>query len=315
MAGIDKIPLVVLVGPTAVGKTGVALELAGRFGAEILSADSLQVYRRMDIGTAKPTADQRRIVPHHLIDVVDPDEPFDASTYLSLAREKIAHLHGSGKKVFVVGGSGLYIKALLEGLIRAPGADEDLRRSLRDEARALGPGALYGRLKEVDPRAAARISPGDMVRIVRALEVWTLTGRSIVDYQNEHRFRDSPYRPLKIGLALERGELRRRIEARTDSMISQGLIDEVRSLVEDYGRAVKPMQAIGYRHLASALAGEIPLAEAIRLIKKDTYAYAKRQETWFSADRGITWLSPHELEEALQLITCFYAEGSRTKGP
>lgn len=315
MPGNEKIPLVVLVGPTAVGKTAAAMELARRFGAEIVSADSLQVYRRMDIGTAKPTAEQRRQIPHHLLDLVDPDEPFDASSYMHLARRKISLLHGESKRIFVVGGSGLYIKALLMGLIRGPGADEELRRRLKEEARSTGVGALYERLRASDPKAAERINPRDLVRIVRALEVLIKTGRSIVDHHQEHLFRESPYETLKIGLRLERQELRRRIEARTDSMISQGFIDEVRGLVDSYGRRVKPMQAIGYRHLGACLAGELPLAEAIRLIKRDTYAYAKRQETWFAADRQIHWLSPADLKEASRLINLFYAEGLRTKGP
>ncbi|MBN2437951.1 MAG: tRNA (adenosine(37)-N6)-dimethylallyltransferase MiaA, partial [Deltaproteobacteria bacterium] len=206
MAGPDnhKPRMICIVGPTGVGKTGMALELAGRWGGEIVSADSMQVYRHMDIGTAKPTAEERARIPHHLLDVVDPDEPFDASRYIGLAHGVIDRLQQRGNPVFIVGGTGLYIRALLGGLIDGPGADEVLRRELREEMKRFGKEHLYERLRAEDPRAAARIHPNDGVRIVRALEVLELTGRSIVEHQQEHCFREAPYEVLWIGLGLDR---------------------------------------------------------------------------------------------------------------
>ncbi|MHB8772143.1 MAG: tRNA (adenosine(37)-N6)-dimethylallyltransferase MiaA [Syntrophales bacterium] len=300
-------PLVVILGPTGVGKTALALRLAGRWGGEIVGADSLQVYRGMDIGTAKPTPAEQRLVPHHLIDVVDPDEPFDASRYCEMAHRTIARLTAEGKPVFVVGGSGLYIRALLGGLIDGPGADESLRLALKEEQRRLGGDALYERLRLRDPQAAGRIDRRDAVRIIRALEVLELTGRSIVDHQRDHRFQQRPYRALKIGLTIERAELLARIDARAERMIADGFVEEVRRLLErGYHRDLKPMQSLGYRHLAAHLAGEGDLAAAIRLLKRDTRRYAKRQLTWFSRDTEIRWLAPSDEDRAAGLVARFF---------
>jgi tRNA dimethylallyltransferase len=301
-----KPPVILLVGPTGVGKTGLALEMAGRFGGEIVSADSLQVYRGMDIGTAKPTLEQRRHISHHLIDVVDPDQPFDASRYRELAREAIARLHREKKTVFVVGGSGLYIRALLGGLIAGPGADEALRATLRDELRRQGVRRLYEKLRSIDEKAAAQVNPGDGVRIIRALEVLELTGRSIVEHQKEHRFAEQPYETLKIGLMLEKDRLKERIGLRTDRMMAEGFVEEVKRLLEaGYHRSLKPMQSLGYRHIGAYLAGEAGIEQTIRMIKRDTYRYAKRQMTWFSADREVLWLSPADVDAAAGRIGRF----------
>ncbi len=306
MDGSASPPLIVILGPTGVGKTALALSLAGRWGGEIVGADSLQVYRGMDIGTAKPTPAEQRLVPHHLIDVVDPDEPFDASRYCEMARRTIAGLTAAGKPAFVVGGSGLYIRALLGGLIDGPGADESLRLSLKEEQRRLGIAALYARLRLRDPQAAKRIDRRDAVRIIRALEVFELTGRSIVDHQRDHGFQQRPYRALKIGLTVERAELLARIDARAERMIADGFVAEVRRLLErGYHRDLKPMQSLGYRHLAAHLAGEGDLAAAVRLIKRDTRRYAKRQLTWFCRDPEIRWLAPHDAERAAGLVGSF----------
>lgn len=307
MDGSPPPPLVIILGPTGVGKTALALRLAGRWGGEIVGADSLQVYRGMDIGTAKPTPAEQRLVPHHLIDVVDPDEPFDASRYCEMARRAIAGLNEKGKPVFVVGGSGLYIRALLGGLIDGPGADEPLRRSLKEEQRRLGVDALYARLRLRDPQAAERIDRRDAVRIIRALEVLELTGRSIVEHQRDHGFQQRPYRALKIGLTVERAELLARIDARAERMVADGFVAEVRRLLErGYHRDLKPMQSLGYRHMAAHLAGEGDLAAAIRLIKRDTRRYAKRQLTWFCRDPEIRWLAPHDEERAAGLVGSFF---------
>ena len=306
ISAAPKPSVIILVGPTGVGKTRMALKMAGLFGGEIVSADSLQVYRGMDIGTAKPTPEERQYVPHHLIDVADPDQPFDVSRYCDLAHGVIARLHKEKKPVFVVGGTGLYVRALLGGLIAGPGADESLRETLRDEMKRLGKSHLYEKLRMQDDRAAARINPNDGVRIIRALEVLELTGRSIVDHQQEHRFRERPYEVIKMGLMLDKTVLKSRIEDRTDRMIDVGFVDEVRRLLAmGYSRSLKPMQSLGYRHICSFLAGEGDLEVAVRLIKRDTYRYAKRQMTWFTADREISWLDPDDFDAAAGKIRFF----------
>ena len=306
ISGAPKPRVILLVGPTGVGKTKMALKMAGLFGGEIVSADSLQVYRGMDIGTAKPTSEERRCIPHHLIDVVDPDQPFDASRYCDLAHRVIARLHGEGKPIFVVGGTGLYLRALLGGLIAGPGADESLREILREEMKRLGKSHLYEKLRLRDEKAAAQINPHDGVRIIRALEVLELTGRSIVDHQQDHCFREQPYEVIKIGLTLDRTVLQERIEKRTDRMIADGFVDEVRRLLAmGYDRSLKPMRSLGYRHICGFLAGEGDLEGAVRLIKRDTYRYAKRQMTWFAAEREISWLAPEDFDTVAERIGLF----------
>jgi tRNA dimethylallyltransferase len=308
MAGAD-IPrprLICIVGPTGVGKTAMALELADRWGGEIVSADSMQVYRHMDIGTAKPTREERSRIPHHLLDVVNPDELFDASLYIRLANGIIADLQREERPVFVVGGTGLYIRALLGGLIDGPGADEVLRRELKKEMNHSGKAHLYQRLRTRDPMAADRIHPHDGVRIIRALEVLELTGRSIVAHQQEHRFREAPYKVLRVGLCLDRERLNDRIERRTERMIADGFAEEVGRLLDmGYPESLKAMQSLGYRNMVSFLAGRQSLEEAVRLIKRDSCRYAKRQMTWFAADREIGWLDPGDVDAASKRIGLF----------
>ncbi|MEI7672582.1 MAG: tRNA (adenosine(37)-N6)-dimethylallyltransferase MiaA [Deltaproteobacteria bacterium] len=302
--------LICILGPTGVGKTAMALELADRWGGEIVSTDSMQVYRQMDIGTAKPTPEERRRVPHHLLDVVNPDEPFDVSQYIRLANGIIADLQRKEKPVFIVGGTGLYVRALLGGLIDGPGADEELRRTLREEMNRLGKPHLYEKLRARDEKAAARIDPHDSVRIIRALEVLDLTGRSIVSHQEEHQFREAPYKTLRIGLTLGRGRLNDRIERRTDRMIADGFAEEVRQLLDmGYTESLKPLQSFGYRDMISFLAGRQSLEEAVRLIKRDTCRYAKRQMTWFAADREVGWLDPGDVDEASRRVGLFLNPG------
>ncbi|MCX5821508.1 MAG: tRNA (adenosine(37)-N6)-dimethylallyltransferase MiaA [Deltaproteobacteria bacterium] len=298
--------LICILGPTGVGKTGMALELAGRWGGEIVSADSMQVYRHMDIGTAKPTPEERGRIPHHILDVVDPDEPFDASRYVGLAHGVIDALRRQGKPVFVVGGTGLYVRALLGGLIDGPGADEALRRELKQEMNSRGKAHLYERLRARDPRAADRIDPHDGVRIIRALEVLELTGRSIVEHQQEHRFGDAPYAALRIGLRLDRESLNDRIDRRAEQMIADGFAKEVRRLLDKgYEESLKSMQSLGYRHMIDCLAGRQSLEQTVGLIKRDTRRYAKRQMTWFAADREVGWLDPGDVETASGRIGAF----------
>jgi len=296
----------VLAGPTAVGKTQVALAVAPELGAEIVNADSLQVYRELDIGTAKPTPAELARVPHHLIDLVAPPEPFDAARYLTLARAVIADLTRRGVPPLVVGGTGLYIKALLGGLFPEGGQYPDLRARLRQELAELGLPALYERLTRLDPATAARLPPGDTYRILRALEVVEGSGTPLSVLAAAHRFADRPYETLKIGLTLPREELYARIEARVEAMLAAGWLAEVEALLRRYPPDLKPLRALGYRHLVAYLKGETDLAEAVAAIKRDTRRYAKRQLTWFRADPEIRWFHPRDLPEMLALLRAFF---------
>jgi len=286
-----KIRLVIIAGPTASGKTELAVRLAERFGGEIVNADSMQVYRGMDIGTAKPSPEFRLRVPHHLIDIVDPDVNFSASDFRREAAIAIADISGRGRRVFVVGGTGLYIRALLQGLVDSPSGAGVVRRGLEETAKRYGSEALLDELARVDPETAARLHPNDLVRIVRALEVYRLSGRPISQQRSEHGFAGDYYRALKIGLTVERRELYERIDRRVEQMIAEGLVEEVKSLLaRGFSPGSKALRSIGYRQICAYLAGEYGLDEAVRLIKRDTRHYAKRQLTWFKADGEIKWV-------------------------
>jgi tRNA dimethylallyltransferase len=265
------------VGPTASGKSALALSLALDLGAEIVSCDSLQVYRGFDIGSAKPSPEDRRRVEHHLIDVVEPEELFSAADYAKRAREAIAGIAGRGRHAIVAGGTGLYLRALLEGLFSGPSRDEGLRRRLE----ALGETRSHALLGRVDPLTAARVHPRDRVRIVRALEVYFKTRRSLSS-QGHERDPLEGFRVEVIGIALPRDTLRERVRARTAGMLEAGLLAEVeRLLARPQGRALRPLQAIGYRQAVAVLQGEMNVAEAERVIVTETMRYAKRQMTWF----------------------------------
>ncbi len=289
------IPLVVIGSPTATGKTRLALQLAESLSAEIVNADSLQVYRYLDIGTAKPTRAERERVKHHLLDVVDPDEDYNAALFCEQARALIADLAFRGRRVLVVGGTGLYIRALLQGIIDTPPVDEQIRGYYRQIRDRLGREHLYGLLEKRDPRAARRINPNDAVRVIRALEVLDQSGRSILDLQEKHRFADCPYAVLKIGLRVERDELKKRIHRRTEQMLEAGLLDEVRGLLDrGYSETLKPLLSLGYKQMISFIRKRCSLEEAKDAISRETWQYAKRQMTWFGADRAITWYGPGE---------------------
>jgi tRNA dimethylallyltransferase len=282
--------VVVLLGPTGVGKSKLAIELAEEFWGEIINADSMQVYKYMDIGTAKPTIDERRRIPHHLLDVVTPDQPFHAALYRALGRKAIGELHQSGKYIWVVGGTGLYIKALIQGLFTSPRIDPRVKEKLKHEAKEKGEAFLYQRLCEVDPGAASRIHPHDLYRIIRALEVFDSTGLPISFFREQHRFGEKPFVALKIGLDLNRERLYRWIDQRVDEMIEKGLLKEVKRLIDmGYGPELKPMGSLGYKHMIQYLAKKIEWDEAIRQMKRDTRNYAKRQWTWFRRDREVRW--------------------------
>jgi tRNA dimethylallyltransferase len=283
-------PILALVGPTGAGKTELALELAQRLDAEIVNCDSRQVFRFLDIGTAKPTAAQRGAVPHHLFDVVDPDEPFDCARYRQLTRPAIADIRARGKRVLLVGGSGLYLKVLRFGLAPAPPRDAALRAALTalEEAE---PGALHARLARVDPTAAARLHAHDRVRLIRALEVCELSGRPLSVWQAAHAFRAAELECRVIGLDVERRALYARLDARCREMLERGLIDEVRDLWErGFGPELAPLRSIGYREIGAHLRGRCDLASALAAMQRATRRFAKRQLTWFRADPTVEWI-------------------------
>jgi len=288
---LDEGVLLCILGPTAVGKTELAIELARRIDGEIISADSRQVYKLMDIGTAKPTPQQRKLVPHHVIDCVYPDQTFSAAEFVRLAEEAISDIRRRGKVPLLVGGTGLYFRALVDGLFEGPSADEELRRRLREEARLFGPEHLHTKLRQVDPDAAAKIHPNDLVRVIRALEVYEKTGKPISKLQKQWRS-GSPKHPF-IAFCLSRGreELYRRIEERVDRMMEMGFLEEVKRLLDmGYSRDLPSMQTFGYKELAAYLCGEIGLEEAIREIKKRTRRFARKQIIWFRGDDRLIWV-------------------------
>lgn len=304
MADVNNIPrLVILVGPTCVGKTDAAVSMAQDERGEIISADSMQVYRHMDIGTAKPNPEQQTLVPHHCIDLVKPDQAFNASLFIDEADKAIDHLHLRKVPVFVVGGSGLYIKALLGGLFDGPRADEALRAFYKSMAASHGKAYLHGQLKKTDPKAASIIDPHDASRVIRALEVFELTGVSIVDQQQRHRFNRRKYTCLKIGLTMDRDLLSERIERRTDQMIESGFVGEVQALLDQgYLPELKSMQSLGYKQMVGYLQGLYGLDEAVRLIKQETKRYVKRQMTWFKADSEVVWVLKENLDDLRRKI-------------
>ncbi|GAM11592.1 tRNA dimethylallyltransferase 2 [Geobacter sp. OR-1] len=287
----DGIRLVVVQGPTASGKTDLAIRLAEAIGGEIVNADSMQVYRGMDIGTAKPSPDLQQRVPHHLVDIVTPDQNFSAGDFRRAAVKIIEDIHSRGLKPIIVGGTGLYIRALLKGLAEVPPADTEYRDQLQIILEQGGGKGLLAELAQVDPLTAAVLHPNDHVRIVRALEVFRQTGSPISKFRQDHGFKSEEYRYLKIGIRLDREELYDRINHRVEKMICDGLENEVRGLINaGYGRELKSMNSIGYREMCAYIAGEASPDEAVDLIKRNTRRYGKRQETWLKGDAEISWV-------------------------
>jgi tRNA dimethylallyltransferase len=310
---MDQPRLIAIVGPTASGKSQVAMEIAPRINAEIISADSMQIYKYMDIGTGKPSPKDRRRIPHHLIDVILPDETFSAAQYKETARGITDELHKAGKNILIVGGTGLYIKAFLRGLFPSPKADQSLRQELREKANRFGGVFLWHKLKEVDPVSASRLHPNNTVRIIRALEVYQQTGISLSQWQKRHAFGDRPYGVIEIGLMREREDIDRRVENRVDDMIRRGFEGEVRSLLNrGYGRHLKSMQGLGYKRMVEYVFGEHDIEEAIRLIKKDTKAYAKRQRTWFGNDPEVRWVHYPEDRGRIMEMADRFLDGERS---
>lgn len=293
----DNRPIPVLVGPTGVGKTAVGIALARRFGAEIISADSRQIYRYMDIGTAKPTAEEQAAAPHHLIDVVDPDVRFSAGEYGRMAREAIQELAARDVPALLVGGAGLYIKALDGGLFDAPEIPPALRQRLTNEYRSASTAALHGRLSAVDPASARRIHPNDRQRIVRALEVHDATGATLTSWF-ERPVQSRSRGTRLIGLRRERAALYGRIDARVEKMIESGFEAEVRALMDrGYGPGTHAMSTFGYAEMLRCIAGELDLKDAVSAIQQRSRQYAKRQLTWFRQTGGIEWITVDEGED------------------
>ena len=306
-------PLVAIVGPTASGKSALALRLARARSGEIVSCDSLQVYRGMDVGSAKPTPRERAGVRHHLVDVADPDEPFSAAAYARLARAALADVAARGRLAIVAGGTGLYLRALLQGLFEGPSRDEALRRRLEGLAERFGDARLHRLLARVDPDAAGRIRPRDRVRVVRALEVYHLTGRPISEGQRGGAEPLSGFRGLVVGLDPDRAALREAVRARTRAMLARGLIEETRALLERYGPDLRPLRSIGYRQAVALSRGQMTVEEAEASIVTETLRFAKRQRTWFRHQQpGVAWFTDADdaLAASLRWLDAPPAEGS-----
>jgi len=304
--------LAVITGPTAAGKTALGVELALQLNGEVVSADSMQLYRGMDIGTAKPTAAEMRGVPHHMLSVADPAEDYSAARYALEAARCVDDILSRGRLPIVVGGTGLYIDALVAGRTFAAPADAALRAALGAEYDALGGAAFRDKLAAVDPHRAARLSPGDKKRLVRALEVYILTGKTITEHDALSRARPPRYDAVKLALTFhDRETLYARIDRRVDEMLARGLVNEVRQLLHGgLRRDGTAMQAIGYKELAAALAGELSLDEAIERVKRESRRYAKRQLTWLRRERELTWYywaDEPDFDSARRFSTAFFA--------
>jgi tRNA dimethylallyltransferase len=308
--GASTIPLLTIVGPTASGKTALAVALAerlrGEIAAEAIAADSRQIYRLMDVATAKPTPEERAALPHHLIDVVWPDESYTLANYQADANAAIAAVWERGHLPLLVGGTGLYVRAVVDGLaIPAVAPVPELRAELEREAAEHGVESLHARLAAIDPAAATRIAPHNQRRLVRALEVCLVTGRPFSEQQGAHPV---PYRTLRLGLNMDRPLLYARADGRVDAMLAAGLVEEARGLVaRGYGWSLPSMSSLGYREIGAYLRGEVALEHAVARLKLDTHAYIRRQLTWFRADRRIRWLDaalplPTLTDEALAVV-------------
>ncbi|WP_245583482.1 tRNA (adenosine(37)-N6)-dimethylallyltransferase MiaA [Paenibacillus assamensis] len=294
-----RTPLLVLVGPTAVGKTRLSLDIAKKFDAEIISGDSMQVYRGMDIGTAKLAVKDREGIPHHMMDIHNPDESFSVAEFQTRCTSLIEDISSRNKLPFIVGGTGLYVESVAYGFeFSESGGDESFRTEMASYAEQFGAQALHDRLVAIDPSSSARLHPNDTRRVIRALEVFHMTGRTMSE-QLEGQERVSPYELCIIGLTMDRSLLYKRIEARVDEMLEQGLVKEVESLLQaGYDRTLVAMQGLGYKEIASYLAGERSYESAVELLKRDTRRFAKRQLSWFRRMKDIHWVDVTDGNEA-----------------
>lgn len=289
--------ILIVVGPTASGKSATALWIAQKYTGEIISCDSMQVYRGFDIGTDKPSPEARKSVPHHLIDLVEPEEQFTAADFARLAASEAEKIVQRGRLPIVAGGTGLYHKALVEGLFPGPGRDRALREKLKQQAEKQGLSSLYRELKDVDPEYANKVTEKDMVRIIRALEVYHLTGKPISEHfrQTVSPAKNRGFILYQIGLKLDKSGLYQRIEERVDRMFAQGIVEEVRGLLaRGISAQAPPFRGLGYRQVLKYIKGEMPLEEAIRSTKIETRHYAKRQLTWFKKSAGIVWFEAED---------------------
>jgi tRNA dimethylallyltransferase len=306
MTSISPLRIVVICGPTGVGKTTTAIEVASALDAEIISADSMQVYRYMDIGTAKPSALEQARIPHHMIDIVDPDEPFDAEQYVKMSRKLISQLAENSIPAVIAGGTGLYIRALIHGLFQAGSGNSKLRQTMKEEAETKGTDKLYQRLCKFDPLSATKIHPHDAFRIIRALEIYETTGDPISAWHEKHRQAPPLFDVLRIGLSRQRELLYERINHRVDLMVEEGLVDEVISLMDrGYASELKPLQSIGYRHILAFFEGRLSWDETLQTMKRDTRRYAKRQLTWFHADLQVKWIDADRTDEIIKAVKSF----------
>lgn len=285
----EKIP--VLVGPTASGKTAASIALAHLMDAEIISADSMQIYKHMDVGTAKPTAEEMDGVPHHLIDCVEPDVDYSVACFKADALAAIDGIRRRGRVPLIVGGTGLYINALtLPWIADGPTGSIAVRRKLEQEWEEQGSAALYARLQAVDPASAEAIHPNNVKRVIRALEIYEATGKPKSQWDGEAAQEELPYDYVLMGITMDRERLYQRIDLRVDQMLAEGLMDEMKGLLaRGYGPELTAMKAIGYKELMPVLAGEESLEEGVRILKRDTRHFAKRQLTWFRRDERIRW--------------------------
>lgn len=298
--------ILVITGPTATGKTGIAIELANRLEGEIISADSRQVYKLMDIGTAKPTEEQRQEVPHHLIDIVYPDQAYSAGLFARDAKNVIEQILNRRKLPIIVGGTGLYLKALTQGLFQGPGANMELREKLNQEAQAKGIEALYRELAGFDPQTASKISPKDRIRIIRAIEVYRLTGKSISCWQRKSSSDSSHHRFVSFGIDMERNRLYERINQRIDKMMQDGFLAEVENLLRlGYSFELPALRTFGYLDMLEHIQGKVELQAAVDKFKQKTRNYAKRQLTWFSHQIRLTWVDARRVEPVNEISESF----------
>ena len=298
--------IVLLSGPTAVGKSAVALKVAREFNVEIVNGDSLQVYRYLNIGTAKPDLEERSLVPHHLFDILDPDQPFNAIDFQARADAVITDIHSRGSLPLVVGGTGLYLRTLLFGLCQMPEIDAEIRVELERRLIREGSEVLHAELARHDAPMAARLAPRDRTRVLRALETILTTGKSLAYFQEQHRFLDPRYRFLHIFLDLEREQLYQRINQRVEVMLARGFVDEVKGLLEKgFGAELKPLKSIGYRQIIEHLAGRLSLDQAIAETKQATRRYAKRQLTWFRNDKYACGVDVSDWQKIFAMISDF----------
>ena len=283
--------IVLIAGPTGVGKSSLAMALAERVGGELVSVDSVQIYRGLDIGSAKPSAAERQRVRHHLIDELDPEQDCNVAEFVERALGAIDEIEAVGRVPIAVGGTNLYVRVLVHGIFAAPAPSPEIRTRHALIAEEHGVAHLYHELALVDPTLAARIHRNDFVRISRGLEVYELTNRTLSEQQDEHAFKSPNVDALKIALNRPREELYRRIDARVDAMLDAGFVDEVRALAEKGYLGLKPLQSLGYRHIGSFLAGDVDFDEAVRTLKRDTRRFAKQQLSWLRSEPGVVWAS------------------------